>query len=582
MALAPIALFAFNRPAHLHRTLEALAANTLAAQSDLTIFCDGPRNDEERSRTEAVRTIARAASGFHSVTVVGREKNYGLATSIITGVTGILEKHDRIIVLEDDLVTSPFFLQYMNKGLDVYAENPKVASIHGWCFPNTVFNPPKTFFLRGTDCLGWATWKRAWNLFEPDAIVLLKALRKQRLEYDFNCNGTYDYMGMLAAARDGKISSWAVRWRASAFLHGLYTLHPGRSLVRHEGGDGMGTNAGVTGIFDTPLSNEPIIVKEQAVQEDVRMRKADMAFHAQFQNQPSTRRNIVRALRSKFPFLPSKAKCKELGKDFLPPVLLRCIQKLRHRGRNTQSLTWQGDYPDWQSAVAASTGYDQDTIFVKVRDAARAVRDGKALWERDSVLFYHEEYNLPLLSALMSIAAWNKGRLRVLDFGGALGSTYWQHKPLLQNLDIISWSVVEQPHVVACGREEFSSDELQFWPDIQSCAAKGPIDVVLFSGVLQYMEFPYKLLDQAVALNPQAIILDRTPFAEKGERITVQNIPPEIYQASYPCRWLDEEKVRSLLKKTLSLSPKWQSQVDAQGFGGIMGYRQHIVQDRKE
>ncbi|WP_407844992.1 methyltransferase, TIGR04325 family [Desulfovibrio falkowii] len=571
--LAPIVIFAFNRPGHLRRTLDALAANTLAAQSDLTIFCDGPRNDEERSRTEAVRTIARAASGFHSVTVVEREKNYGLATSIITGVTGILEKHDRIIVLEDDLVTSPFFLQYMNKGLDVYAENPKVVSIHGWCFPNTVVNPPKTFFLRGTDCLGWATWKRAWNLFEPDAIVLLKALRKQRLEYDFNCNGTYDYMGMLAAARDGNISSWAVRWRASAFLHDLYTLHPGHSLVQHEGGDGMGTNAGVTGIFDTPLSNEPIIVKEQAVQEDVRMRKADMAFHAQFQNQPSTRRNIVRALRSKFPFLPSKAKCKELGKDFLPPVLLRCIQKLRQRGRNTQALAWQGDYPDWQSAVAASTGYDQDAIFVKVRDAARAVRDGKALWERDSVLFYHEEYNLPLLSALMSIAAWNKGRLRVLDFGGALGSTYWQHKPLLQNLDIISWSVVEQPHVVACGREEFSTDDLQFWLDMQSCAAKGPIDVVLFSGVLQYMEFPYKLLEQAVALNPQAIILDRTPFAEKGERITVQNVPPEIYPASYPCRWLDKERVGTVLKSSYHLLPHHSTHIDPPGFYGFVAIR---------
>ena len=197
------------------------------------------------------------------------------------------------------------------------------------------------------------------------------------------------------------------------------------------------------------------------------------------------------------------------------------LTKIAPRGRNTQTLTWQGDYPDWQSAVAASTGYDQEAIFVKVRDAARAVRGGKALWERDFVLFYHEEYNLPLLSALMSIAAWNKGRLRVLDFGGALGSTYWQHKSLLQIMDVFSWNVVEQPHVVACGREEFSSDELQFWPDMQSCAANGPVDVVLFSGVLQYLELPNKLLKQAVDLNPQAIVLGRTPFAEMGERSTI-------------------------------------------------------------
>ena len=266
-------------------------------------------------------------------------------------------------------------------------------------------------------------------------------------------------------------------------------------------------------------------------------------------------------------------KLKTLCREALPPVLLRCIQKLRHRGRNTQTLTWQGDYPDWQSAVAASTGYDQEAIFVKVQDAARAVRDGKALWERDSVLFYHEEYNLPLLSALMSIAAWNKGRLRVLDFGGALGSTYWQHKPLLQNLDVLSWNVVEQPHVVACGREEFSSDELQFWPDMQSCAANGPVDVVLFSSVLQYLESPYALLEQAVALNPQAIVLDRTPFAEKGERITVQNVPPEIYQASYACRWLDKKRVCAGLKSSYHLLPSHSTHIDPPGFYGFVAVR---------
>ncbi|EFL86296.2 hypothetical protein HMPREF1022_01924 [Desulfovibrio sp. 6_1_46AFAA] len=270
-------------------------------------------------------------------------------------------------------------------------------------------------------------------------------------------------------------------------------------------------------------------------------------------------------------------KLKTLCREILPPILLRYIQKFHHRSHTEQAVTWQGDYPDWQSAVAASTGYDQDAIFVRVRDAARAVRDGKALWERDSVCFDHEEHNLPLLSALMSVAAWNKGRLRVLDFGGAFGSTYWQHKPLLQNLDSLSWNVVEQPHVVSCGREEFSSGELQFWPDMQSCAANGPIDVVLFSAVLQYLKLPYASLEQSAALNPQAIILDRTPFAEKGERITVQNVPPEIYPASYACRWLDEEKVRGILKKAFSLSPKWRSQVDPPGFWGIMGYHQQII-----
>lgn len=233
---------------------------------------------------------------------------------------------------------------------------------------------------------------------------------------------------------------------------------------------------------------------------------------------------------------------------------------------------WQGDYPDWQSAVAASTGYDQEAIFVKVRDAARAVRDGKALWERDSVLFYHEEYNLPILSALMSVAAWNKGCLRVLDFGGAFGSTYWQHKSLLQKLDVLSWNVVEQPRIVACGEDEFSTATLHFLSDIQSCATM-LIDVVLFSSVLQYLENPYAVLEEAMALQPQVIIIDRTPFLEEGERITVQNVPPNIYPASYACRWLDKKRVADVLESEYHLLPKHSTHIDPTGFYGFVAIR---------
>lgn len=573
MTPAPIALFAFNRPDHLRQTLQALAANNLAAESHLTIFCDGPRNAAEKNLTDAVRAVARTVQGFKSCSVIEREHNYGLAKSIITGVTDILNTNDRIIVLEDDLLTSKFFLRYMNDGLTVYATDRNVASIHGWCFPHNVQNPPETFFLRGADCWGWGTWERAWSLFEPDAHVLLKALRRQRLEHAFDGEGAYDYMGMLRAARDGKVSSWAIRWRASAFLRNMHTLYPGRSLVKNCGGDGSGTNVGVTDAFDVPFTDTPVHVAVQPVAANAAMRQAEKNFLKRFQNQPSIARNFRRALRRCFPFLPTKARCKELCKDCLPPIVWRCARRLLRSGGKTSKLTWEGDYPTWADAVAASTGYDQDAIFVRVRDAARAVRDGRALWERDSVLFNHEEYNLPLLGALMNVAAWNKGKLRVLDFGGAFGSAYWQHRRLLQKLDALSWNVVEQPRIVACGQEEFSTDVLRFWPDIQSCVAAGPVDVVLFSSVLQYLEQPYALLQQAIGLKPRAIILDRTPFADKGERITVQQVPPAIYPASYACRWLDKTCVKALLKQSLVIGPWWQSQADPLGFLGIMGYR---------
>lgn len=566
---APICVFAFDRPEHLRRTLTALAANDLAKESNLVIFCDGPRHERDKAKTALVQEFARDTEGFRSCNVIVSKANKGLGVSVIDGVTQMLTQYDRAIILEDDLITSPHFLRYMNDGLDLYADNPTVASIHGWCFPHAVSDPPETFFLRGTDCLGWGTWKRAWAMFEPDARLLLSELRRRRLQYAFNCNGIYDYMGMLRAVRDGKISSWAVRWRASAFLHDMHTLHPGRSLVQHVGGDGKGTNVGVTDLFDVPLSESAISIRPQSVVENDEMRGADMLFHQRFNAPPPSL-----CARIKKYLLPPivKGKIKHCIKECCPPVLLRAIKKYRNK-QQMPGLRWEGDYPEWQSAVAASTGYDQQTIFEKVRDAARAVRDGRALWERDSVLFYHKGYNWPLVAALMTVAARNNGRLTVMDFGGALGSTLRQHRALLGGLSFLSWNIVEQPHVVACGQEEFTDDVLAFWPDMATCVNAHPPDIILFSSVLQYMEDPYALLEETTAYSPQAIILDRTPFAESGERITVQHVSEEIYKASYPCRWLDRARVNAFLKKSYRLLPDYRTDADPPGFCGIIAMK---------
>ena len=158
--LAPIALFCFRRPAHLARVLEALQANTLASASILYLFCDGPRGPQDQLEVDEVRRVARAASGFAKVEVRCLEVNQGLAQSIISGVSEVLKRHGRVIVLEDDLVTSPYFLTFMNEALEKYEDTETVASIHGYLFP-VLEHLPETFFIRGADCWGWATWSRA-------------------------------------------------------------------------------------------------------------------------------------------------------------------------------------------------------------------------------------------------------------------------------------------------------------------------------------------------------------------------------------------------------------------------------------
>ncbi len=249
-------------------------------------------------------------------------------------------------------------------------------------------------------------------------------------------------------------------------------------------------------------------------------------------------------------------------------------QLLEFTEMSPSRLEWQGDYPDWESAVAAAGGYDSENIFIKVRDAARAVRDGKALWERDSVLFYEKEINWPLLAGLMQVAVSHEGKLHVLDFGGAFGSTFQQHRQELSTLAECTWSVVEQERLVECGQQEFSQDGLAFFRSQQEAFAERPINVILLSGVLQYIENPYNLL-RIFVKRGIAIIIDRTPILPDREKITVQHVPPTIYTASYACRWLDKRRLEGILKQYgYTCSPWFQSAVDTQGFMGIIARRE--------
>jgi len=264
---APVALFAYDRLSHLRQTVEALRRNDLTAGTQLRVFCDGPKDSGDAAKVAQVREYVSRIDGFKSVRVVQRERNFGLAQSIIAGVTEVVEDFGKVIVLEDDLVTSPFFLTYMNEALNLYEAAERVVSIHGYIYP-VRGRLPETFFLRGADCWGWATWNRGWRIFESDAERLLGELRRNRLEYAFDFEGAYSYTKMLRDCIAGENDSWAVRWYASAFLRQKLTLYPGRSLIRNIGLDYSGTHSGKTDKFDVVLSVEPIRVTRIPIEED--------------------------------------------------------------------------------------------------------------------------------------------------------------------------------------------------------------------------------------------------------------------------------------------------------------------------
>ena len=242
--LAPIALFVYNRPGHTRWTIEALQKNILASDSDLIIFSDGPKDAAgSKQSVLAVRAYLKTIQGFKSVKIMEREKNQGLAKSIIAGVTSVVGEFGKVIILEDDMVSSQYFLQYMNEALGLYEKEDDVISIHGYIYPVKGILP-ETFFLKGADCWGWATWKRGWDLFEPDGKKLLRELKETNLTKEFDFSGSYPYTKMLKDQIAGRNNSWAIRWYASAFLKNKLTLYPGKSLIYNTGFDGSGTHCG--------------------------------------------------------------------------------------------------------------------------------------------------------------------------------------------------------------------------------------------------------------------------------------------------------------------------------------------------
>ena len=533
---APIVLFLFKRPEHTRRTLESLARNIEFSESQLFIYCDGARNNDESTQVEEVRQVAREWPHPNKV-IIERDFNFGLANSIIDGVTNIVNQFGCVIVIEDDLVTSPYFLKFMNDGLRVYENDQRVASIHSYVYP--INDLPEIFFMRGADCWGWATWQNRWDLFEPNGKKLLDELKRTRQKKHFDFNGSYPFTKMLSKQVAGKNDSWAIRWHASAYLKNKFTLHPGKSLVQNIGTDGTGTHCVGTSEFATILSSKPIRVELISVEV-----KSEVftAFERHFCSIGSGFFVRIQHLFRRKCGAAKLIKPIRIIRFLLPPFVISLARSFQI------GYGYFGNYTNWESAKKASSGYDARHILNKVKQASLKVKLGEAAYERDSVLFESVEYSWPVLAGLLLVASQNESRLNVLDFGGSLGSSYFQNNKLLSHLKEFNWNVVEQSHFVQCGRAVFQDEFLRFYESIDACLLDNNPNVVLLSGVLSYLEDVDNILADILSREFQYIIVDKTPFVTKGnDRITVQKVPPWIYEGSYPCRFFNETKLIDMI-----------------------------------
>lgn len=270
---APIIVFAYKRADHLAEVLAALAANEGANRSELFIFCDGAKSAKDKADVLAARSVAHGASGFLKISVIEQKENRGLSASILAGVGEICDRYGHAIVLEDDVVPTPYFLGYTNAALDRYKDNEHVFSVGCHTF-DAGLDLPETFFLNVPDCWGWAIWQRSWTTFNPDGSRLLSEILKRKEASHFDFDGVYPYTTMLKDQVAGRNQSWAVRLYAHAFLTGKLVLYPKLSVTSNIGFDGTGTHGGANGYTPPRLTNSPISVLPITVEESAIARQA--------------------------------------------------------------------------------------------------------------------------------------------------------------------------------------------------------------------------------------------------------------------------------------------------------------------
>lgn len=558
-AMIPVILFAYARPDNLRRTLACLRECQVPL---IYAFSDGPRTPDKEPLVASVRQILRTID-WCEVILCEREENWGLGRSILAGVTEVLGQHEMCIVFEDDLICVPGTYQYLAAALLRYGDDSRVMSVTGWThplvMPDEVTDQP--YFDGRAECWVWGTWARAWQGMEQDARSLMLACEARGI--DRNQYGA-DLPEMAEIELQKNI--WAVRFLYHHILNGGLCLRPPWSMVEHIGWDAHATNAYSPGQWVNPPlrpcpplpSKWPAPVEYPSCaalwQEACRAQSAAIRGVT-----PSKTQRLKRTLRTTAMGLTGSKSFetmtpREFVKVFVPPILLQGYHTLRYGKVSGESLQEElqlnSDYSSWEAALADSTSYDASVILEKTTAALLKVKRGEAAYERDSVLFDEIEYAWPLLAGLLWAAARCGGSLNVLDFGGSLGSTYFQNRAFFAGLRQVRWNIVEQPRQVETGKRFFEDEQLRFYTSVQACLAETQPQVIVLSSVLQYLEQPYETLSELLALPCASLIIDRTPFWDgPTDHLCIQHVPADIYPASYPSWIFSTQRFQDFLDR---------------------------------
>jgi putative methyltransferase (TIGR04325 family) len=558
----PIILFTYARPDHLRRTLACLRDNRVPL---IYAFSDGPREPDKVGMVEQVRKILHGID-WCDLVLCKREENWGLGRSILAGVTEVLAEHESCLVFEDDLICVPGTYDYLCAALRHYCDNPRVMSVTGWTHPRVtpenVGDQP--YFDGRAESLVWGTWARAWaGMNDRTAEHMMLTAEARGIS-----RNTYGEDLPLMAKTELSRNIWAVRLLYHHIDQGGLCLRPPWSLVEHIGFDALATNAANPGqLANPPLQPCPPMPSDWPVPEEhpdcAHLWRSSEPVGAQISNCFSivfrVGGRLYRKIRNLALFKRVRTlTTKDIWGQITPPLAMTAVRFLwsrkwlqqyaiGYRGK-VGRLRLIGNYANWEDALTDCIGNNMDTLQRKKTDSLVKAKQGEAVYERDSMIFDKNQYAWPLLAGLMWVAARSGGKLNVVDLGCSFGSTWFQNRTFLSGLDVVHWNIIEHPHYADVGQNEFKNDQLRFYSTIEECFKETEPNVILLSGVLQYLEQPYDLLDTLHSLPCEFMIIDRTPFsAGSADRICVQQVPCEGSPASYPSWIFSAQRFRSIL-----------------------------------
>ena len=536
-----IVVFAYRRPRHLEQALQALSTNSEAKTLPLVLIVDGPKQSSDCLGIQlCLRVASRFSQCFQSLEVVARPVNLGLYESLTSGITGLFEKYEQLIVVEDDLVVSQGFLAYMLKGLDIYNGNPHVASVHGYALPFKGVEAPETFFLRGADCWGWATWREKWALFRHDAAAMHQELYERNLISEFDLDGAYPYSDLLYQRGYGQSKSWAICWHASCFLADQLSLHPAKSLVKNIGLDSSGEHCGDLKHMTTEIDAQVVNLGKQTVEESCVMRQLYAQYYRKHYSSDSG--GLLARLRA----LKGRAVSK----------MLRYLNS-----SHPNHLNLQGPETSYASARDHSEGYDSSLVLLKVKEAIESVLDGDAVYEPDGTAFEQSPVGLKITELL---SRYLLDGMVLVDFGGGLGGTWVNHQALFRPAN--QYIVVEQVGFVKAGRA--LADErglpVSFLESLDELAVRP--EIVLLSGVLSYLPNFEHVLKEITDLMPDLIIIDRQAIAPQQDASSSWWLQrEESYYGkplSYPIQLIKQNQLMQWLRGYDCIE-SWRNEFDA-------------------